>query len=170
MSNETDVRRIELAEEAANWRALTAGGDITETLTASLDEMRAKHAAATANLPKALADHTTAVAARDNAQRRRNAVIGRINRVAPWRLSPAMELLVDAEDRRYRAAQTEATKARDALAKLRWDIECLGADIAQTEGVLAPPTPQLMEVAPRPQPAQVEIDDIIFPAAPTRAA
>jgi hypothetical protein len=171
MSNETDVRRIELAEESANWRALTAGSDIAETLAASLDEMRTRHAALMADLPKAIAEHTAAVAACDAAQRRRNTVIGRINRVAAYsKLAPALETIFDAEDQRYRTAQIAATKARQALAQLKWDIECLGANIAQTESVLAPPSPQLMEAGKRPQAPEIEVDDIVFAVAPTRAA
>jgi hypothetical protein len=167
MSNELDVRRVELAEEAANWRALTADSDIAETLAAALAELRAKHAALMADLPKAIADHTAVVAACDAAQRRRNTIIGRLNRVAPFRLSPAMALLLDAEDRRLRGAQIEATKARQALAQLKWDLECLAADISQSEVALAPPSPQLMEVARRPPPVEIETDDIVMPPGST---
>jgi hypothetical protein len=170
MTNDaSDVMRVAMAEESANWRQLTANGDIVETLAASLGELRAKHASMMADLPKAVADHTAAVAACDVAQRRRNTVIGRIARVAYSRLSPALELLIDAEDRRYRAAQIEVTKARQALARLKWDIECLGSDITQTEAALAPPSPQLMAPEKRSAPAEVEIDDIVFPSAPRAA-
>jgi hypothetical protein len=58
MSIELDVKRIELAEENANWNAVTAADSgITAALTTSLDELRVKHAAAAASLPKAIADH-----------------------------------------------------------------------------------------------------------------
>ena len=171
MSIELDVKRIELAEENSNWRALTASSpDIAETLAASLGELRAKHASMMADLPKAVADHTAAVAACDVAQRRRNTVIGRIARVAYSRTAPALELLLDAEDGRYRAAQIAMTQARQALAQLRWDLECLGADIGQTEGVLAPPQPHLMEVVERPQAAPIEVDDIVMPPGSTPRA
>src|ERR1700719_3652505 len=120
MSIELDAKRVELAQESANWREVAANSDLTKTLASALHELRAKHAAAAASLPSAVATHTAAVAACDAAQRRRNTVIGRINRVAPWRLSPAMDLLLDAENARYRAAQIAMTKARDALAQLRW--------------------------------------------------
>jgi hypothetical protein len=170
MTNDAfDVMRVAMAEENANWRALTASSDIAETLAAALDELRAKHAAAAANLPKAIADHTAAIAACDAAQRRRNTVIARISRAAYSTLAPALELLLDTEDRRYRVAQIAATQARQALAQLRWDVECLGANIAQTESVLAPPSPQLTEVAKRPPAEVIEVDDIVFPAAPRAA-
>jgi hypothetical protein len=170
MSIELDARRVELATEAANWREVTASSDIAETLAAGLDEMQAKHAALKAALPAAIADHTAAERACDRAQRRHNAVVGRINRVAPWRVSPAMALLLDAEEKKYRAAQIAMTRAQQHLAALKWDIECLGSDITQTESALAPPSPQLMEAAERAQPAEVETDDIVFLAAPMRAA
>jgi hypothetical protein len=171
MTIELDAYRVALATENANWRALTADSpDIAETLAAGLDEMRTRHEALKADLPAAIADHTAAERACDAAQVRRNVVIGRANRVAPWRLSPAMELLLDAQDRRYRIAQITATKAKQALAQLRWDIERLAADIGQTEAALAPPSPQLMEAAERPQPPEIEVDDIVFVTAPTRAA
>jgi hypothetical protein len=170
MTIELDVRRVELAEEAANWRQLTVNSDLTEVLAATLDELRTRHAAAAASLPKAIADHTAAVAACDAAQRRHNAVVGRLNRVAPFRLSPAMEFILDAEQKKYRAAQIVATQARETLAQLKWELERLGSDIAQTEGVLAPPRPQLMEAEKRPQPTPIEVDDIVMPPGSTSRA
>jgi chromosome segregation ATPase len=167
MSIELDARRVELAEENANWRQLTANSDLTESLAAGLDEMRAKHAGMVADLPKAVADHAATERACDVAQRRRNTVIGRIARAAPGRLSSALGLLLDSEDRRYRVAQTTMTRAKQTLDQARWDIECLASDIAQVEAALTPPSPQLMEATKRPQPAEIETDDIVMP---TRAA
>jgi hypothetical protein len=170
MSIELDAMRVALSEENANWRALTASDDITETLTATINELRAKHAALKADLPKAIATHTAAVTACDRAQRRRNTVVGRVNRVAPGRLSPVLGTLLGAEAERYRAAQIAVTRAQQTLAALRWDIECLSADLGQTEAVLAPPAPQLMEVATRPPTEVVEVDDIVFPVLPRNVA
>jgi hypothetical protein len=86
------------------------------------------------------------------------------------RLSPALELILDAETQRYRAAQLAATKARQVLGQLKWDIECLASDIAQTESALSPPAPQLMEVAKRPEPVEIETDDIVMPPSSTPRA
>jgi hypothetical protein len=171
MSDATDVMRVLLAEENANWRHLAANSDITESLGIALDEMRVRHVALKADLPAAIAAHTAAERACDAAQRRFNTIIGRINRVAALRLSPALETILDAEDRRYRAAQVAMTRARQALAQLKWDIECLGANITQTEAALTPASPQLMEVAKRPERTEVETDDdIIFPVTMPRVA
>jgi hypothetical protein len=166
MSIELDARRVELATEAANWRELTtADSDLTETLAASLDEMRTKHEALKAALPKAIADHAATERACDRAQRRRNTIIGRIARAAPGRLSSVLGLLLDSENQRYRITQIAVTRAKQTLDQARWDVECLGADIVQTEAALSPPAPQLMEAVERARPAEVEIDDIVFPAA-----
>jgi hypothetical protein len=171
MTIELDAYRVALAEESANWRQLTAASpDIAEDLAETLTEMRTKHAALTADLPKATAAHTAAERACDIARVRRNTIIGRIARAAPGRLSSALGLLLDSEDQRYRATQIAMTKAKQMLDQARWDIECLASDIAQVEAALAPPQPQLMEAAKRPAPAEVETDDIVFLAAPTRAA
>jgi hypothetical protein len=61
-NDDLDVRRIELGEESANWRHLAANSDIVETLGAALNDIRDKHAALMADLPKAKADHAAAVA------------------------------------------------------------------------------------------------------------
>jgi hypothetical protein len=170
-SIELDAKRVELATESANWRELTATSpDIAEGLAASLDELRTRYTALKAGLPAAIASHTAAERACDVAQRRRNIVIGRIARAAPGRLSSALGLLLDNEDRRYRAAQVAATRVKQTLDQARWDIACLASDIAQVEAALTPPSSQLLEVAKRLRPAEVEVDDIVFPVAPTRAA
>jgi hypothetical protein len=166
MTIELDARRVELAEEAANWRQLTAADSgIEKSLTEALAEMRARHAALTAALPEVVADHAAAERACDVARVRRNTVIGRIARAAPGRLSSALGLLLDSEDQRYRTAQIAATRAKQTLDQARWDLGCLAADISQIEAALSPPAPQLMEVEKRPQPAPTEVDDIVFPAA-----
>jgi hypothetical protein len=78
---------------------------------------------------------------------------------------------LNVERAKYRAAGLELTRAKDRLAGIRWLVECRNHDIGQLQRLTDPPSPALaIEVVKRPQPAEVEIDDIIFPAVPTRAA
>jgi hypothetical protein len=167
-----DGRRVELAQEDLAWHTLVAADPaIAQVIESRRVELLAEHARATADLPAAIAAHRDALTVLEAAQSRHNTVIARVGRITDNERSRELGRLLDTERQLYHDAQFLATQARLALSQLRWDLECLTADLAQLDGVLAPPPVRLTEVATRPVPTTLgdDFDTIVMPIVPRAA-
>jgi hypothetical protein len=146
--------------------------DFSELLKTKRAELIAERDAALAELPAAREAYTAAFRGLETAQAKWNFVVARVSQATESSqrvLSAALSSLLDGERASYDIAGAEWRRAKDHLANLRWTVECRNHDIEQLQRLADPPKP-LTEIVPRPKPEPVEIDDIIFPAAPSRAA
>jgi len=146
--------------------------EFDELLATRRAELEAERDAALA--PAAREAYEKAFRGLENAQAKWNSMVYRITHATAeaGTLSYAFEGILDAERAKYHAAGAELGSAKRCLADVRWTIECRNHALGQLQRLVDPPKPgSALAVVPRPRPAPVEVDDnIVFPAAPTRAA
>jgi hypothetical protein len=147
--------------------------EFDELLATRRAELETERDEALVQLPAAREAYETAFKALEIAQFKYNSVVFRVTRATAEArtLSHALDEILNIELAKYRVAGAELTRAKDRLAAVRWLVECRNHDLAQLQRLADPPRPALsLERVERPQPAHVEVDDIVFLPAPTRAA
>jgi hypothetical protein len=142
--------------------------------TAEITSAKAELEGALAELSGLREAHTAAEAAARNARERFSAFVGRFNaaiRNGADKAAPMLERMLDDEQRRRDAANSEVARAKHVVDNAIWHIDCLRAGVRQLELAANPPLPERFEPAAALRSKPAEIDDhdvIIFP--PGRAA